>query len=165
MNRESDNVGIMTKEEKSSNLFMWMDKKLKLHELHIKNNQSGWKVQRGSIYTCYLGENIGFEKGVSTQSRPVLVVSSDDLNRKSGNVVIVPLSKNIKWKDVSKKTLQYQSHYVLYKSKYKKLEHNSAIQCEDVRVVSKSRLGSLICFIDKPDMSKISKRLKYTFQI
>ncbi len=149
---------------KASALINWLDRKLKLHNGHMINDKANWHVPRGAIYTCYLGENIGYEKG-GLDSRPVLVVSTDQLNKKSGNVVIVPLSKHIKWEDKPRRKLKYDSHFVLYKSKYTKLNHDSAIQCEDIRVVSKSRLGDLVCFVDDIEMKKINKRLKFTFQI
>ena len=48
--------------------------------------------------------------------RPVLIVSADNINRKSGNVIVVTLSKNIKWEDpITKRKLKYDTHYVLKK--------------------------------------------------
>ncbi|MGI6227811.1 MAG: type II toxin-antitoxin system PemK/MazF family toxin [Peptococcales bacterium] len=150
---------------KYENLLRWSSHKIKLHEKFINNNLTKWKVPRKAIYGCYLGENIGFEKS-GLDSRPVLVVSNELVNNGSGNVVVVPLSKNIKWKDnVKNSKLRYYSHYVLYKSKYNKLNEDSAIQCEDIRVISKSRLGNLICFVEDDDMKEINKRIKYTLQV
>lgn len=141
----------------------WFWKKFKLEQAFNRNILRNWFVKRKSIYTCYLGENIGDEKG-KLDSRPVLVVSADHINRSNSNVVVVPLSKNIKWKDPIKKVLRYDYHYVLYKRKYNKLTHDSAVQCEDIRVVSKKRLGDLIEEIDNNDMKEIRKRLRRVLQ-
>lgn len=151
---------------KYENLFRWGSTKLWLHEKFSKNNQSKWFVPRGAIYSCHLGENVGYEKSGLT-GRPVLVVTNDSLNKTSGNVVVIPLSKNIKWdqRALPKKKLKQNSHYVLYNSKYKKLNYDSSVQCEDIRSVSKSRLGTFICFVEPDDMTAIRKKLKYTLQI
>lgn len=151
---------------KYENLYKWSALKLRLQEKFVRNNQINWRVSRKAIYGCYIGENIGFEKS-SLDSRPVLVISSDLINHKNGMVVVIPLTKKIKWdeKVTNRKKLKYDWHYVLYKSKYNKLNHDSAVQCEDIRVVSKARLGDLICYIDDPDMREISKRIKKALQI
>lgn len=152
---------------KYENLHKWSILKTKLHEKFLKNNLSKLRIPRKAIYGCLLGENIGYEKG-GLDSRPVLVVSSDLINNNNGIIVVIPLTKQIKWDTTNSKRqnkLRYDWHYVLYKSKYNKLNHDSAIQCEDIRVVSKSRLGNFICFVDNTDMKEISKRIKKALQI
>lgn len=146
-------------------LHKWSTHKTKLHEKFSRNNQARWRVPRSAIYGCFLGENIGFEKS-GLDSRPVLIVSNPSVNNGSGNVVIIPLSKTIKWEDpIKKDKLKYDSHYILYMNKYNKLTNDSAVQCEDIRVVSKSRLGNLICFVEPDDMREINKRIKFTLQL
>ena len=142
----------------------WMYKKLKLQNRFIGNNLASWKVNRGEIYTCYLGENIGYEKSKQA-ARPCIVVSSDSINHESGNVVVIPLSKNIKYRDAAKGLLRYNYHYVLKKSVYKKLSYDSAVQCEDIRNVSKVRLCTYIDHVDPSDMIAIKKRIKKALQV
>jgi mRNA interferase MazF len=149
---------------KFENLYKWSAHKLRLQEKFFKNDQKKAKYPRGAIYACYLGENIGHEKS-RLEARPCLIVSSNGINYKSTNVIIVPLSKDIKYKDDSSTELKYDWHYVLYKTKYNKLSFDSAIQCEDIRCVSKSRFGKFITKISDDDMSEIKKRLKSTLQI
>ena len=63
------------------------------------------------------------------------------------------MTKEIKYKDNNTKTeLKYEWHYVLKKSKYNKLNYDSTVQCEDIRSVSKARMGKYICKIDGIDM-------------
>jgi len=142
----------------------WMYKKLKLQTKFTTNDLSSWKVNRGEIYTCYLGENIGYEKSKQA-ARPCIIVSSDSINHESGNIVVIPLSKNIKYRDKSKGLLKYNYHYVLKKSKYKKLAYDSAVQCEDIRNISKIRLCTYIDHIETIDMNNIKKRIKKALQV
>ena len=143
----------------------WLNKKLKLNNYFNLNKTrlTRWKVNRGQIYTCFLGENIGYEKS-KIEARPCLIVSTKQINHESGNVIVVPLSKNIKYEDGTTK-LKYPYHYVLRKSDYPKLDYDSAVQCEDIRCVSKARMGKYICSIDTTDLNEIKKRLKKALQI
>lgn len=151
-------------DDKSKKLSRWLTVKMYLQEKYENNNFRTWFTPRGSIYTCHFGENIGDEKcGIG---RPVLVVSSDKSNKKNGNVIVVTLSKNIKWADASKTKLKFDTQYVLHKSNYPKLQYDSSVQCEDIKVVSKARLGEYICSVKAdPDMKQIRKRLKSALQI
>ena len=121
-------------------------------------------VNRGDIYACHLGQNIGYEKS-RLEARPCVVVSTDNINHNSENIVVIPLSKNIKYVRTikGKMKLRYDWHYVLYKAKYK-LNYDSAVQCEDIRCISKIRLGKYIDHVDPQDMKNISKRIKSALQ-
>ncbi len=127
---------------------------------------SGHFFPRKAIVTVLLGENVGFEKN---KVRPAVVVSVDANNRSSGNIAIVPLTKEenkidrTTGKPIRKRLLD--SQYKLLKSNYNKLKHTSIVQCEDVRIVSKARIGDVIGFVTDSDMKQINKRLKYFFSI
>lgn len=145
-------------------MYRWMCYKLKLQEKFERNNQIHANYPRGSIYACYMGMNIGHEKS-RLEARPCLIVSTDEINRKSSNVIIVPLSNEIKYKHGSSTELAYDWHYVLKKAKYNRLNYDSAVQCEDIRCVSKSRMGKFITKVRPKDMNEIKKRLKSTLQL
>ncbi len=85
----------------SQSYIQWINKKLKLNDHSIRNKAQlkNWKVNRGQIYTCFLGENIGFEKS-KLEARPCIIVSTKRINHESGNIIIVPLSKNIKYEPI-----------------------------------------------------------------
>lgn len=52
------------------------------------------------------------------------------------NIVVIPLTKEIKYKDDKTKTeLKYEWHYVLKKTTYDKLNYDSAVQCEDIFIL------------------------------
>ena len=48
---------------------------------------------------------------------------------------------------------------------YSKEQNNKKVWTEDIKVISKSRLGKHICSINKTDMNAIKKRLKYFLDI
>lgn len=153
--------------DKSVDIINWIKTKLYLHKIFTDNPQK-YRAQtypKWSIYTCHLGENIGDEK--NGFGRPVLIVSNDSINQNSGNVVVVALSKNIKMVSKNgKRQLKYSSHYVLKKTQYTKLKYDSALMCEDIKIVNKARLGAYICNItDTTDRNNIKKRLKYVFNL
>ena len=149
---------------KFENLYRWSSHKLKLQDLFERNNQQRIKYPRGSIYTCYLGENIGHEKS-RLEARPCIIVSTNRINYNNTNVIVIPLSKNIKYKSGSDTKLAYDWHYIIKKKNYPKLSYDSAVQCEDIRCVSKARMGKYICQVDSNDMKELRKRLKSTLQI
>lgn len=152
-------------DNKYENMFRWMSNKLKIQDRFIKNNQRNIKYSRGSIYACYLRENIGHEKS-RLEARPCIIVSNNQINFNATNIVVVPLTKEVKYKDSATKSgLKYEWHYVLKKAKYSQLNYDSAVQCEDIRCVSKARMGKYICKIDDSDMSEIKKRIKKALQV
>lgn len=149
---------------KFENLLRWTSHKLKIQDSFNRNNQCRVKYPRGAIYACYLGENIGHEKS-RLEARPCVIVSTNRINYNSSNVIIVPLTKEIKYKNDSSSELKYEWHYVLKQSKYNELNFDSAIQCEDIRCISKSRIGKYICQVTNEDLNEIRKRLKKSLQI
>lgn len=133
----------------------WFALKTKMNVNHQSGR--GHFFLKGTIVNVFFGENVGYEK---SGQRPALIVSTDNINRNSGNVIVVPLTKI----DNKRGKPLLHTQYVLKKSKYK-LTFDSVIQCEDVRCVSKERLGSILDKIDKYDAEQVEKRLKYTFSL
>ena len=149
----------------ASSYIKWMSKKLKLNEHSDKNDivLTKWKVNRGQIYTCFLGENIGREKS-KLAARPCVIVSENRINHQNSKVIVVPLSKSIKYVPGTSK-LKYPYHYVLTKTNYPNLSFDSVVQCEDIRCVSKARLSTYVCNVSQDDMAQIKKRLKKALQM
>jgi len=157
----------MSIDDKTKDIFKWSIEQYNISRKIDRNpNILSVQVPRYSIYACHLGENIANEK--NGHGRPVIVLSSSIILKNNTNIIIAPLSKNIKWEISSqtKKKLKYSYHYVLHKIKYPKLAYDSCIQFEDVRVVSKARLGQYICEVtDSNDVKNIKKRIKEIFGI
>ncbi|MDQ0257956.1 mRNA interferase MazF [Evansella vedderi] len=161
------------KAEKESALRSWIETKVNLSNDWIDNEKTQSKrgIIRGGVYMCQLGENIGTEQG---EHRPVLVVSNDLINSTSGNVSVIPLTKNLKKKVLRDKEgkvkevlnkPQYRSHYFLLKRKYTFLEHDSAVLGEETKTVSKVRIGDHKGDISPGDLDKIITRVKWVFGI
>ena len=93
-----------------------MSNKLRLQDKFYKNDQRSVKYPRGAIYTCHLGENIGHEKS-RLEERPCLIISNNRINYNATNVIVIPLTKEIKYKDNSHVELKYEWHYILKKEK------------------------------------------------
>ena len=111
---------------------------------------------RGQVFNCHLGENLGDEKN---KHRPVLVVSINNINLRSTTLIVAPLSKTLKRRPDGGPRLA--SHYFLNSKKYTFLSADSAVQCEDMRSITKARLTQLLGQIDQTDMEEIEKRLRY----
>lgn len=168
---------IKAKEDK---IRTWTEEKVVTSKEWIENEETQIKrnLIRGGVYMCALGENIGSEQG---ELRPVIVISNDLINTSSGNVYIVPLTKNLKKKikkDSNRNVVRdgrgnlvfldepkLQSHYFLKKKKYNFLEHDSAAMAEVSRAVSKIRIKTHLGTLDTGDLKRISTRLEWVLGI
>ncbi|WP_338782431.1 type II toxin-antitoxin system PemK/MazF family toxin [Metabacillus sp. FJAT-52054] len=177
-NEEKDMETLKT--EKEADIREWTERKIVVSKQWIEEEetQKGRNFIRGGIYMCELGENIGNEQG---EVRPVIVISNDLINTTSGNVFIVPLTKNLKKKvkrDGNRQVIRdtngrvvyldvpkMQSHYFLRKSKYDFLTHDSAAMTEVSRAVSKIRITTHLGTISDSDLEKISTRLEWVMGI
>jgi mRNA interferase MazF len=119
-------------------------------------------IPRGRIVNVNYGENIGYEKNLV---RPSIVVSVDSSNQSSGNVIVVPLTKKENKTKDGRPFKLLKSQYLLVKSNYTGLTYDSIVQCEDLRVVSKARLGNLLDTVSEDDMEEINKRLSYILDL
>ncbi|PUB08192.1 type II toxin-antitoxin system PemK/MazF family toxin [Paenisporosarcina sp. OV554] len=168
------------KKEKEKKIRTWTEDKIVISKDWIEDErgQIGRNIIRGGVYMCALGENIGSEQG---ELRPVIVISNDLINTSSGNVYVVPLTKNLKRK-VKKDTerqvvrdkdgrIEYldepklQSHYFLKTDKYDFLEYDSAAMAEVSRAVSKIRIKTHLGDLLPGDLKRISTRLEWVLGI
>lgn len=145
----------LKKQEASQKLTNWnISKEEILHNWIDMDNTSRNKVfQQGQIVYCELGENIGYE---ICESRPSIIVSDDRYSSK-GQLVVVPLTKNVR--------RNLRTHYTLYKSKYSFLSYDSCVKTEQVKSISSIRVNGIIGQVDTDDMRKIKVRLKSLFKI
>ena len=161
------------KTDKEIALRSWIETKITLAKNWIDNEkiQKSRGIIRGGIYMCELGENIGAEQG---EYRPALVVSNDLINSTSGNVSVIPITKNLKKKvrrDKKGKVvgvsdmLRLKSHYFLLKKNYGFPDHNSAVLGEETKTICKVRVGEHKGVISPDDMKKIMNRVKWVYEI
>lgn len=103
---------------------------------------------------------VDFGKGIGDEKeglRPCVVLSNNLINLYSKNVVVAPLTKIKNKTDKDGNIHVLQSQVILDKEQYKKLLHTSIIQLEDIRSVSKERMGHFISKIKNEDQIEIKK--------
>lgn len=147
----------MTKEFK---LNEWNIKKIEISNNYLENyeNIDKKRVKRCCIYMADLGENIGREL---TKHRPVLVVSTDLFNKKNQpTLLVVPLTEDMVTQRDNPNIPRYFNHYFLKKDKYNFLDDDSTLQFEQMRVISKARLGRFVGKVEQDDVMMINNKLK-----
>lgn len=134
----------------------WLVEATDLNESYSLGNYTF--IPRGRIVNVNYGENVGFEKNLT---RPSIIVSVDSSNQSSGNVLVIPMTKKTNKAKGGRPFRLLRSQYLLLKSNYTGLAFDSVVQCEDIRSVSKARLGDLLDTVTEEDMKEIDKRLSY----
>lgn len=138
----------------------WLDKSIEINEKYEPEKDK--YIPRGRIVNVNYGENIGFEKN---EERPSVVVSVNSSNESSGNILVVPLTKKENKQKGGRPFRLLKSQYLLLNKHYTGLSYDSIVQCEDLRVVSKARLGDLLDTVMEEDMKEIDKRLRYILDL
>lgn len=109
----------------------------------------------GDIYTCDLGINIGSELD---NIRPCIIITNTKYNEKSTVVTIIPISKK-------QKTFFHQVE--INKDTVKEIESkiDGIAKIEQIRTISKGRLGRKIGEMSIEGMELINKALIFQFSI
>lgn len=160
----SDEQKIRIKEKR---LRDWTKEKLNLSNNWIRNQekQRNRKIEQRGVYWCELGENLGSEQNTeNNERRPVLVLSNNIINPKDPNILIAPLSKQLKTKKGKggREVPKYNSQFFLYRQKYSFLTNDSAVMTEATRNVSKVRIASRLGEINEEDYKKVLAKLHWT---
>ncbi|SFP66138.1 type II toxin-antitoxin system PemK/MazF family toxin [Salibacterium halotolerans] len=158
------------KEDKRRRLREWHPEKERLALQWIDHfaEQMDRRFVQGALHVCDLGENIGNELN---KERPALIISNNRINATSGTVQVLPLTGQVK--TVTKKnkhgrdveTPEIRTHYVLYQNDYPFLDKTSAVKAENIRSVSKNRLGRHLGDIGEKDLQRIKSRMKWMFDM
>lgn len=148
-------------DEKLKLLNTWKNikEKLSLNFFQHSRNISFWPKEKGEIFWCELGENIGSE---TNKKRPVLVISSSKKNKRLSHVIIAPLSTTVKYKKYGEPDsgLKYPHQFLLTKSNYPFLKSDSVVKIEQLRTVSKNRLiGYSIGSLDTDSLRIINNKI------
>ncbi|MBP3831004.1 MAG: type II toxin-antitoxin system PemK/MazF family toxin, partial [Clostridia bacterium] len=107
------------------------------------------KLNRGDLYYAVLEDDnyIGSEQ---TGIRPVLILQNDIGNKFSPTTIIAPITSKVKTK------AKLPTH-VFIKGYKKRLERDSIILLEQLRVIDKKRLHYYIGALDKGEMKLVDK--------
>lgn len=135
----------------------WFRNQLNMNENFHTFTQSF--IPRGAVAFVELGENVGNEM---SDKRPVLVVSNDQMNRTSNNVIVAVLTKASN-KSVLGVAKILPTQYEMFKKDFPFLSYDSIVLFENIVCVSKKRLDKPIGVVPKTEMDKMSDRIKRTF--
>jgi mRNA interferase MazF len=138
----------------------WFGLQLSINE-SISSLQSNF-ILRGSIAFAELGENIGNEM---CNAKPVIVISNDQMNTSSNNVLVAVLTKSENKMDANGKIKLLPSQYLLKKSVFPFLAYDSIILFENTMCISKARLSKRIGYIDKTNMKYMERQIKRVFNL
>ena len=117
------------------------------------------KPKRGEIWTCQLGKNIGSEEN---KIRPIIIIQNNTGNERSPTTIIVPIS-NIPKKIAVHIELK-RSDYTLEEGETEEI--TGTILCEQIKVISKARLGRHIATLKDEFISKfLNPKLKRSIKL
>lgn len=117
------------------------------------------KPRRGEIWTCELGRNIGSEEN---KVRPVIIVQNNTGNERAPTTIVVPISN--RQKRIAVHVVLKASDYVLMDKEAEPV--TGTILCEQIKVVSKARLGRHVATLNKDFMVRVlDRRLKESLDL
>lgn len=138
------------------NYSAWVNEQIKMND----NLEKSYKIvpRRGEIWTCELGQNIGSEEN---KIRPVIIIQNNTGNKNSPTTIIAPISNRPK---------KIAVHIELRESDYKleegeKNQVTGTILAEQIKVVSKVRLGRHIATVDEEFMKILDYKLKISLEL
>ncbi|AJA47123.1 PemK family protein [Clostridium pasteurianum DSM 525 = ATCC 6013] len=117
------------------------------------------KPRRGEIWTCKLGKNIGSEEN---KIRPTIIVQNNTGNDRGPTTIIVPISNRPK---------KIATHIEIRKNDYilvpgEKNIITGTILCEQIKVISKVRLGRHVATLEDDFLNNILKpKLKLSIDV
>ncbi|WMJ79821.1 type II toxin-antitoxin system PemK/MazF family toxin [Clostridium sp. MB40-C1] len=138
------------------NYALWVNEQIKIND----NPQKSSRIvpRRGEIWTCELGQNVGSEEN---KVRPVIIIQNNTGNKKSPTTIVAPISNRPK---------KIAVHIELREDDYK-LENGEknyvtgTILAEQIKVVSKARLGRHIATVNKEFMKILDSKLKISLEL
>ena len=111
---------------------------------------ANWMYKRGDVYMMDLNPYSGSEQG---GIRPAIVVQNDDGNFYSNVLLVVPLTTQIKKRNMP-------THFILHN---RFLSAPSMAICDSPRPADKSRVLSYLGHLSKYEMRQVSVCLQYSF--
>ncbi|SHK17363.1 mRNA-degrading endonuclease, toxin component of the MazEF toxin-antitoxin module [Hathewaya proteolytica DSM 3090] len=123
----------------------WVKKKMEMSSKSADDKNIN--PRRGEIWTCELGQNVGSEEN---KIRPVIIIQNNTGNLKGPTTIVVPISN--RQKKIKVHIQLRETDYNLVVGEAQKI--TGTVLCEQIKVVSKVRLGRKIATL-KDDFIKI----------
>lgn len=114
--------------------------------------------KRGEIWTCELGENVGSEEN---KIRPVIIIQNDTGNQNAPTTIIVPISNRPKKIAVHISILSGDFDLI----RDEKMEITGTVLVEQIRVVSKARLGRHVASLNNNFMKLLNSKIKISLEL
>lgn len=120
-----------------------------------EKNNSTTSPKYGEIYTCDLGLNAGSELD---NVRPCIVITSDKYNEKSTVITVIPISK---------KNKLFFHQVEINNTTVEEIESDieGIAKLEQIRTISKGRLGRKIGKMSSEGMELINKAIEFHFSL
>lgn len=120
-----------------------------------EKNNSNTSPKYGEIYTCDLGLNAGSELD---NVRPCIVITSDKYNEKSTVITVIPISK---------KNKLFFHQVEINDTTVEEIESGieGIAKLEQIRTISKGRLGRKIGKMSPEGMELINKAIEFHFSL
>lgn len=134
----------------------WVNKKMDMNDDSLERKSTIPK--RGEIWTCELGQNIGSEEN---KIRPVIVIQNNTGNEKGPTTIVVPISN--RQKKIKVHIQLRESDYILVKGEAQKV--TGTVLCEQIKVVSKVRLGRHIATLKDEFVKILDIKLKNSLEL
>lgn len=134
----------------------WVNKKMEMNDDSMERKSTIPK--RGEIWTCELGQNIGSEEN---KIRPVIVIQNNTGNEKGPTTIVVPISN--RQKKIKVHIQLRETDYVLVKGEAQKV--TGTVLCEQIKVVSKVRLGRHIATLKDEFVKILDIKLKNSLEL
>lgn len=122
------------------------------------NKRSNILPKRAEIWTCELGENVGSEEN---KIRPVIIIQNDTGNKNAPTTIIVPISNRPKKIAVHISILSGDFDLI----KGEKMEITGTALVEQIRAVSKARLGRHVATLNSNFMKLLNSKIKISLQM
>lgn len=110
-------------------------------------------IRRGEVYWATLGDTAGSEQG---GTRPVVIIQNNIGNKYSPVTIIAPLTTKIHTKHHIPTNVYLQPD---------ELGRECAVHCEQIRAISKNRLGDYIATLSDERMKDIDNALKISLNL
>jgi mRNA interferase MazF len=134
----------------------WINQSMRMNAR--KYTRTNILPKRGEIWTCELGENIGSEEN---KIRPVIIIQNDTGNQNAPTTIIVPISNRPKKIAVHISILRGDFDLI----KDEKMEITGTVLVEQIRVVSKVRLGRHVATLNDNFMNLLNSKIKISLEL
>lgn len=142
--------------KKIQNYVAWVNEQIKMND----NASNNVKVipRRGEVWTCELGQNIGSEEN---KIRPVIIIQNDTGNKNAPTTIIAPISNRPK--KIAVHIELRESDYTLESGE--KSHITGTVLAEQIKVVSKARLGRHIATLNKEFVELLDSKLRISLKL